>query len=64
MFGAAEAWEFDAASVEVVERYFTVDVGSTIRRVMGLPGELRVPFLLEELASGKREEASLKHHVR
>lgn len=50
--GAAEAWEFDAATVEVVERYFTVDVGGTIRRAIGLPGDVRVPFLLEELAPG------------
>ncbi|GAA3871506.1 hypothetical protein GCM10022381_13250 [Leifsonia kafniensis] len=50
--GGDEGWEFDAASLEVIEHHFTADVGNIVRSRSGISGDVRLPTRAKELASG------------
>lgn len=50
--GGDVGWEFDAASLEVIEHHFTANVGNVVRSRSGLSGEVRLPTRAKELPFG------------
>ncbi|WP_166784057.1 Imm61 family immunity protein [Cryobacterium suzukii] len=47
--GKDPQWEFEAASIDVIEHYFTAGFGDSVRSEEGLPGIVRFPIRVEEL---------------
>ncbi|TFD61608.1 hypothetical protein E3T39_06090 [Cryobacterium suzukii] len=50
--GGDPQWEFEAASIDVIEHYFTAEFGGSVRSEEGLPGTVRFPSRVEELEVG------------
>lgn len=50
--GKDPVWEFEAAFIDVIEHYFTAELGDSVRTEEGLPGMVRFPSRVEELEAG------------